>query len=332
MQAINPHGRKVGILNSQWPALQEQGFTLPEYYKEFPASEESAQWIFISRPLGGLGDAICIEPVIRGLHAKWPEVKVALDTPKKYWSLFTGVDTFYDVTIGEANLPAAWNLKAHIDLDCPCDQYESSTGYRPEKDRTTIFCETAKVEPSKPKLWPTPEGLKFASAWLEHHNIDLTMAVGLQAMSAEPAKDWIKFQGLAQVLAEKGLHVIVFSEIPRPQFETRPNIHVAHSINIETFIALCFSMQLIITPDSAAFHIGGALGVPTLGLFGLTKGALAKRWYPSAQVIQSAPFPECPCHFYGPNKNEACLGGSSHCMLQLTVHEVFKKAEDMLCL
>lgn len=329
MQVINPSGRKVGVLESRWPALKKEGFKLPEYYIENSGGSN----IFISRPLGGLGDAICMEPAVRGVSKLYGErEKIVVDIPKRYWPIMGGCST--DLIDGLFPFDKEMS-HIFIDMDCPCDQYESSTGYRPKKDRTTIFCETARIEPSRPNLdYASSLGFDKASAWIDEHIKDPYNLIGIQPRSAQEFKDWPYMQELAYALAHRGYHVILFMEHYHPLPIPDENIHIAFELSIDTFIALCWMAKLIITPDSAAFHIGGSLGIPTLGLFGPTNGALAKTWYPSdtTQILQGAPFLDCPCHFYDPNKNEACLGGTSQCMLQLTTNEVLSKVEDMLCL
>ena len=73
--------------------------------------------------------------------------------------------------------------------------------------------------------------------------------------------------------------------------------------------------DLIITPDSAALHIGGALKVPTIGVFSsIFPHELRTKYYPSVKALQKSV--QCEgCHAVGTflpcgDKNQYCLGMS----------------------
>ena len=45
----------------------------------------------------------------------------------------------------------------------------------------------------------------------------------------------------------------------------------------------------MVAPDSGFFHLAGAQGIPTLGLFGPTNGALTGKHYPRAEHLTASP-------------------------------------------
>jgi ADP-heptose:LPS heptosyltransferase len=58
--------------------------------------------------------------------------------------------------------------------------------------------------------------------------------------------------------------------------------------SMEMFIAFVDLMDVVLTVDTAALHIGGVLRKPTLGLFGLTDGSVRTSYYPTVEYMQGA--------------------------------------------
>ena len=75
---------------------------------------------------------------------------------------------------------------------------------------------------------------------------------------------------------------------------------------VVTVGAVCAAAELIVSVDTAAFHWGGILGRPTLGLFNVNDGATYCRYYPTARAVQLCETPcintkyrTCPKHYTG---------------------------------
>jgi hypothetical protein len=55
--------------------------------------------------------------------------------------------------------------------------------------------------------------------------------------------------------------------------------------------AVCAAADLIVSVDTAAFHWGGILGRPTLGIFNVNDGAAYCRYYRTARAVQTCATP-----------------------------------------
>ena len=65
--------------------------------------------------------------------------------------------------------------------------------------------------------------------------------------------------------------------------------------------AVCAAADLIVAVDTAAFHWGGILGRPTIGIFNVNDGAAYCRYYPTARFVQTCAQP-CINVRYGPGE------------------------------
>lgn len=321
MQAINNTGRKVGIPNTIWPDLEARGFTLPTYYRE--VNPQSSR-ILVTRWAYGLGDLVCAEPVIRGLRKAWPRYEINIHMMERYRGALPG-GHFY---LWDKTPPNPNDFCLVVDLYCPADQHESMHHYHPVKDRTTCFCEAAKVSLSAPKLKATNYPLAYRWATATLNSLPPGPAVGIQPHSAMPIKDWPHLPALMARLHKSGINMVVFG--PRGNLPAPGTIFVQDT-TVEQLICLAAQMDAILAPDSALLHIGGALGVPTVGLFGPTNGPLTTAWYPSAHVVHGR-CSHSPCYFYQPNRIQGCFGETPGvgCMQSITVDEVFAALEDEL--
>lgn len=84
--------------------------------------------------------------------------------------------------------------------------------------------------------------------------------------------------------------------------------------------------DLCVTGDSGPAHIAGALGVPTLAIFGPTS---VRRWAPRGPFTQVATLnlPCSPCSNFG---GDACPLGTHDCMAKLEVEQVHRQAMELM--
>jgi len=54
---------------------------------------------------------------------------------------------------------------------------------------------------------------------------------------------------------------------------------------LEHYMAFLTQLDVLLTCDTGAMHIAGALGVPTLAVFGMTEGSKRTGYYPSVTYL-----------------------------------------------
>jgi heptosyltransferase-2 len=87
------------------------------------------------------------------------------------------------------------------------------------------------------------------------------------------------------------------------------------SAGFRDLAALAASARAIVSNDSAVLHLGPALGVPALGLFGSTVPAFGFARQGPRDAVAEIPLPCRPCGVHG---RERCPLGHHHCMVRLT--------------
>jgi heptosyltransferase-2 len=87
------------------------------------------------------------------------------------------------------------------------------------------------------------------------------------------------------------------------------------SLPFRDLAALASSAAAIVSNDSAVLHLGPALGVPALGLFGSTVPAFGFARQGPRDAVAEIPLPCRPCDVHG---RDECPLGHHHCMERLT--------------
>jgi heptosyltransferase-2 len=126
---------------------------------------------------------------------------------------------------------------------------------------------------------------RWAAAFLAEHGISANdRVVGIHPGASVPAKRWPldRFVQVAAVLAQRpGVKVLAFVEptasrfpLPASRLEgygdavTRVNGVVPAKVDLRQLIALIQRCDVLVCNDSGPMHIAGALGVPTVAVFG----------------------------------------------------------------
>lgn len=317
MQLINLSGRKVQVNNSEAPGLIARGFRTPIYRIEKSGSD--SRNIVVSRPIGGLGDMVCVEPVIRGLRAAWPGHRIIAIIPRALLPVLPGADTYLYAPSLYQN-----DYRLFVDLNCPAYQYEASTGWRPSKGRTRAFCDAAMVEPSPPRLEITSKHVDEAYRAMPELDMLPRPLIAVQYHSSSRLKDWphmVEFAGhVAKFLG--GTSILLGNK----EVKGGEGCFVPPTLEVGGLMTLVSMCELAITPDSGIFHMASALGVPTVGLFGPTIGSVTAELYPLSVVLQGGcPYGADPCYLCN-----AMCSAKSRCMKNISPDAVMSAVQEVL--
>jgi heptosyltransferase-2 len=114
---------------------------------------------------------------------------------------------------------------------------------------------------------------RWAAAFLAEHGISGDdRVVGIHPGASVPAKRWPidRFVQVAAAISQRpGVRVLAFVE-PEGYGDniTRVNGVIAAKVNLREMIALIQRCDVLVCNDSGPMHIAGALGVPTVAVFG----------------------------------------------------------------
>lgn len=244
---------------------------------------------------GGIGDVVSLRPVLQQFRFEHPGVELAVACTMADQCLLGDVATLWDYPLTEtvADHYDAWVNIAEMD--------RASVG----QELPVTFAEYLGV--AVPMLGPTltaneqyREGLR---GYLPRNG---RLRIGIQMDSACHFRSIPHSLGALTMMAliERGCECFMLGG-PENQVvfknedgsDALPD-HIHDMIRplgpLEHYVAFISLMDGILTADTAALHIGGALGIPTVAVFGLTDGAKRTGFYPSVTYIQGQA--ECsPC-------------------------------------
>jgi ADP-heptose:LPS heptosyltransferase len=284
------------------------------------------------RAMGGLGDLLMMTPGLRALSIRMDR-RIEFAIPRRYLELFEANP--FVTALGLEDLPVEWYREGPIiDLtDCPASVIESRSAPNVTVNRIEIFARALGVGPRelrrhgvKPLFEPSPAGQQRAETWLEARHIRSGTFLAVQASAAESYRTWNGMAQAARSLADL-MPVVVFDDKPQREFDrlslAHENIKLAIGLDLATGLALACKARLILAPDSAFVHLAGARGLPCVGVFGPTDGALRMRAYPRAVTVSRRA--ELPCMPCWRNQATPCMlsgATSSQCMDSLTAETV----------
>jgi len=129
------------------------------------------------------------------------------------------------------------------------------------------------VEGAPPRLKVNEAEGRWAAAFLAGHGISANdRVVGIHPGASVPAKRWPldRFVQVAAAIAQRaGVRVLAFVE-PEGYGDAVARVGgvIAAKVNLRELIALIQRCDALVCNDSGPMHIAGALGVPTVAVFG----------------------------------------------------------------
>ena len=216
-----------------------------------------------------------------------------------------------------------------VDLNVICSIVETQTQPHVTEHRTDIWLRhcAGGLNPSsrRPILVLTPEELADGRRWVEEHLGD-GPRVGVVLQAHDPVRAWPHAADLAIHLQIRGYKTVTFDMHQRVTDE----IPAVLGRPIREVAAILAHLDAVVSPDSGLLHVAGALGVPVIGLFGSTDGALRMREYAGHWTVGKEVADCAPCWYL---KN--CLRKSNPaehvvCMKRLSVPLVSRELEIML--
>jgi len=143
-----------------------------------------------------------------------------------------------------------------------------------------------------------------------------------------------RFAQLIELLRQRGFGTVVIGgmdfETPLAQSiqsqANSPVVSIAGMTNLREMAAVLTQSRLLITNDTGVMHVGGAVGVPLVGIFGPTGYSNKLPLGGSFKAVQST-LPCSPCT-YGAFRG--CLYDEIECMKEITAQRVLETSLSLL--
>lgn len=289
--------------------------------------------VCLVRQRPGIGDVVCLSPVIRAIRRKHPKNKLIVVTDQNYASgaLTRAFEMIPEVDKVITKSPLEWTTASNrfrgepspFEPDPPAEVkrakavydangafiiYESKfKGFHlPEFGITDFWlhCFGLRGDGKGPKIVPNQKAREEAAEWLGKPEKPM---VGIVLRSGHPARDY-DYQRLAANFADhvytKGYTPITID--PAHTVETRGRSLVGKPVDVVA--AVIEKMAVVLTPDTGLMHIAEALGVPTISMWGVVSPELRAKGYKTIAVPEK-PYPNCghcvTCRY--PNQRYSCM-------------------------
>lgn len=239
----------------------------------------------------GIGDHLVASMLFPMLRAQYPEIRVSYACQSRVHPLFEG--TGVDLVTHDGPCDPAWLEQYDLieDINIPCHVWERFFVARggPEghglrwRNRLEMFAGWIGLPVRTPRsdVAITDAEQAEARAILQRSGVTGQPVCLLAPCSLDAAKSYPWYGELAQALQADGwaVRLLHSATLPGP-------VPTLAGLSLRMMGAVCRVADVIVSVDSGAFHWGGILQRPTVGIFASNNGAAYCRYYPTAVPVQ----------------------------------------------
>jgi len=254
-----------------------------------PVARPEEERLLVTRAMGGLGDLLMLTPGLHALRRKHPRTRIHLAIPRRFFPLFEGNDDVELLDIHSELDPGDYDRWFNL-TDCPAARTESLTAPKVRRGRIEIFARALGIRgpalwrmERRPRYFLTDEDRAYRERFFAARGLAGESVIGVQLRSDETYRDYPHMPALVRALARSHV-VLLFDSRPIVGYDFANTIKV-DGLGLREASALASGCRALVAPDSSFVHLAAALGLPAVGLFGPTDGAVRTRDYPGVRFI-----------------------------------------------
>lgn len=295
--ALTEHGN-VRSMNDTYAA---------DFPREFNPNEDwNGQTVLFARA-GGFGDLLAMTPTMHEIKTRWPQCKIQVATHERYAPILGNNEDFDDLLPWPLSTKAWNDADAHVWLDQSIEKQRNS--------RTMHFVdlvaqECGGIELSDKRMRYTltgNEALLAAAKYPRDKKYAARLGVQVHSNARNRTYPVAKLHAALMDLHEKGWEIILFGDGEALRGAGAPGVTVipTSSVSIRQSAAILNTCDAVLAPDSALCHLAGALGIPTVALYGPFPASLRTAYNPSVHALQGKA--KCaPCFHHASFENHFC--------------------------
>ncbi len=178
------------------------------------------------------------------------------------------------------------------------------------------------LEDLRPKL--------FAQKIIFHKENNLSDFVAIHPYASQKNKIWPYTNTLIEKLHQRDLSVVITGQSNSPMefVESKKTLNLTNKTSLRETLAVIKKAKVLISTDSGPMHLGVALKIPTLALFGpTTKEFGFAPLFKDTKVLEIEDLECRPCHVHG---GDFCPKKHFKCMKDLSVDKVLGELDKFL--
>ncbi len=261
-----------------------------------PPPIEPGDTVLIVRP-GGFGDLLFLTPVIRRLNRMGCKVEVA--SLPQYAVVLEANTDIYGLVPYPVPLDVWHGARVHVWLERILEDGVDSVTETITSNAIDLIAKACGIEiTDKSMRYDVTPG---ESKWVKREYPSRGKPrVGIQLHASAPNRSypWRHLQILAALLADEGKEVMLFgSPGSLPECEG-PFVNLtANGLTFRQSCAVLSTCDAMVAPDSSLCHVAGALGIPTVALYGPFLSQTRTKYATSVHAINGKA-PCAPCNFH----------------------------------
>jgi hypothetical protein len=282
---------------------------------------------------GGWGDMMFLEPVLRGWRVNNPDACLGLTVGTEHHRVFDGLGLNYEQVPYPVTQAMVYSFAYNVFAA------EMLIHRNPGVHPTDIYAEALGLElqDKRPRYKISLEESEFAEKELPKTG---RPRIGMHVRATALCRTYPhQIPLLEALLSKRKYEVVLFGAHGEAQADDSAELGLVNLCNrpitLRQSAALLSTCDGFIAPDSGLLHVAGALGVPTVALFGPFGWKERTIYYPSVQAIQG--HARCaPCHHHKRAGREWPEGGpceqTGYCvaLADITPQRIVTKLESML--
>lgn len=271
--------------------------------------------IAYGRTMGGLGDIIMMTPIARGAKKKYPNCHVTCFVDTESYNGDLANVLLYNPYIDEiVDYRTIRKDDYHIFSDITKAGLQFELPYTVFPNRIDLFARAAKIplfgQPT-PILVLSEAEEQFGRTFVDN-NVGAAKPAGKIAVhirSNDPKRTWpqanlLKFLNLAH---QNNYHCFLFGWHDNPNEWNLPGVTQVFDYNIRHAAAILKECDVLVCPDSSMLHVGGALNMKMVTLFGSMPPACRINHYHNAIAIINQKIPCIGCVYSACNNRFYCM-------------------------
>lgn len=232
--------------------------------------------IKILREYGGLGDVVSTFSIYNYCRRMWPQLDIEYHVLGQYKSLVEMLPRVEVVGYSKKTRREKGSTPSVSSPYFDC----TTAGHRHERDRKLVPSYARSEAFLLDSGLSLPANCSFSVP--AKYQIRKDFPRPLVIVHSRAASESRRWRGWSRVCRELEATTVAVDAVVKPRIGAT---HTLVGLQYPTLAALLSSADLVLAIDSGILHLSGALGVPTIGIFGSTYSEVTTRPYPSVEGI-----------------------------------------------